>query len=188
MAIRSPLRNRLLAAWRDVVEIDYAKQRINSERALQAALWARLNALLPERQRMFIEPPFPVKLAAQRCIPDIVICSRRRIIAVIEIKYRPRGKAAYKKDVRSLDALARRRKGLSLSNSRFEGPAIDETCYTFSINTLFVWAGFHRPASTGSYVDLPPLSQGFKSLAGKFMQLHAETSSAESPRILYQLG
>ena len=187
MAIRRPLRDRLLEAWSTIVDKDYAKQRINSERSLQAALWARLNELLPKHQRMFIEPRFSITADGKRCIPDIVVCSRRRIIAVIEIKYRPRGKAAYRKDVRSLDALARNGKSLSVSNLRFSGLPVDKTLYTFSANTLFVWAGFHRPAKAGSYADLPPLSNGFDALMGRFMQLHAETSSDDCPKVFHRL-
>lgn len=187
MAIRKPLRDRLLTAWSSIVDTEYAKQRVNSERSLQAALWARLSDSLPDFQRMFIEPRFSITSDGKRCVPDIVVCSRRRIIAVIEIKYRPRGDAAYRKDVRSLDALARNGESLSVSNSRFSGPLVDETVYTYSSNTLFVWAGFHRPAKTGSYADLPPISEGFDALSGRFMQLHAETSSDDCPKVFHRL-
>ena len=192
MAIRKPLRDRLTSAWTDVADTDYGKQRIkqriNSERSLQAALWARLNERLPDHQRMFIEPRFSIAFDDSRCIPDIVVCSKRRIIAVIEIKYQPRAQPSYRKDVRSLALLARHGDSLTLSNSRFSGPAVDGTVYTFSTNTLFVWAGFHRPSRLGTYAGLPHLSDGYDALSGRFMQLHAETSLDDRPTIFHRLS
>lgn len=170
------------------MKTDYSKQRINSERSLQAALWSSLNARLPDHQRMFIEPRFRTRDSDTRCIPDFVICGKRRIIAVIEIKYRPRDIARYKKDLRTLDTLARERTGLSVSNTRFAGLVADKTKYTFSTSTLFIWAGFHLPHATGTYESLPLFSTGYDALTGCFMQLHAETSFTGPPGVFHRVS
>lgn len=183
MTIRRPLQGRLLKAWERVVANDYGKQRINSERSLQAAFWAALNSELPARQRMFIEPRFRISSCGTKCVPDIVICGRRTIIAVVELKYKPRGKAMFQKDLRTLDLLSRGRQDLSICNERYAGPDVDSTDYTFSKNTLFVWAGFHLPHPSGSYAMLPSLSSEYPSLNGCFLQMHAETSRSGAPRV-----
>jgi hypothetical protein len=99
MTIRRPLQKRLLNAWKRLVENDYCKQRINSERSLQAAPWASLNEELPDHQRMFIEPRFRATDSDMECVPDIVVCGRQRIIAVSELKYKPKGKGPLPDDV-----------------------------------------------------------------------------------------
>jgi hypothetical protein len=178
----------LIAGWSEIVEGDYKRQRINSERSLQAAYWARLNERLPKQFRMFIEPHFHLAASGTGYFPDLVICNSRSIIAVIEFKYRPRGAALFRKDVQTLNALATNRKALSLSNSRFSGPLVDGREYEFATKTLFVWGGFHRAPKNGSYRNLPSLATKFKSLAGRFLQLHAETHAQGNPEAFYLVG
>jgi hypothetical protein len=188
MAIRKSLCGHLIAAWQEVATVDYVRQRINSERSLQAAFWARLNARLPSQFRMFIEPHFFMKDANIRCIPDIVICNRRSIVVVIELKYRPRGPAAFRKDIRTLDLLARMGDSLVLSNSRFRGPQVNGREYCFAAKTLFAWGGFHRPPKGTSYKNLPPITDGYVSLTGRFLQLHAETRPDDCPIVYDRLS
>jgi hypothetical protein len=137
---------------------------------------------------MFIEPQFHVMDSGTRVIPDIVICNSRSIIAVIELKYRPRGSAVYQKDIRTLDLLATCGVSLSLSNERFSGPLVDGRVYGFATKTLFVWGGFHRQPKMGSLLQSPFLSTDFDSLAGRFLQLHAETSHDAFPEPFHLLS
>lgn len=186
--IRKLLRDRLCSAWEDVVRRDYERQRINSERSLQAAFWARLNERLPMHQRMFIEPRFKAEAGGPRCIPDIVTCSKRKIICVIELKYRPRGKPWYRKDVRSMNSLACAGSDIKLSNDRFDGRVADSTIYKFSTTTLFVWAGIHRPPKSGSFKNADSFCGDHAALAGRFMSLHAETIKNDCPYIFSVLS
>lgn len=186
MAIRKPLRNHLTAAWDAVVSADYVRQRINSERSLQASFWSQINIRLPSHFRMFIEPQFTLD-DGSRVIPDIVVCNSRSVICVVEIKFRPRGNAAYHKDVRSLNNLAIHGDSLSLSNQRFFGPSVDGRTYGFANHALFVWAGFHRCPNEGTYAKLPSIASDFPALRGHFMQLHAETDSEGPPATFHRL-
>lgn len=97
---RGLLRGQLTQAWGMAIDEDYRRQRINSERSLQASLWSKLNVLLPpESRRMFIEPKLKATVAAldgqvkpEFRFPDIVICNTREVIGIVEVKYLPRAK------------------------------------------------------------------------------------------------
>ena len=186
-SIRRPLQDQLLKAWDKAIKKDYRNQRINSERSLQASFWAQLNKTLnPATRRMFIEPRLRLKTkkGVGIFVPDIVVCSVRKVIAVIEIKYLPRARPVYDADVTKLRRMSRRRTDLHVSNRRFLGPVTDAREYHFSANTLFVWAGVHRaPKKSFVSTDVPMLSDGIKELDGCFIQLHAETRESDHPSV-----
>ncbi len=194
MTVRKPLQQQLFDAWRQSIENDYCNQRINSERSLQASFWAHLNSTLPANtRRMFIEPRFTVAVKQQRkrLYPDIVICNTKEVIAVVEIKYQPRVLPSYRKDLKTLQTLAkyREQKHVYVTNVRYRGSDADAKKYRFSDRVLFVWAGVHRPP-TESYdsPNVPLLSCGFKKLDGCFLQLHAETAPTRPPKVFARLG
>ena len=176
----------MVEAWDRVVAQDYARQRINSERSLQASLWSQLNAGLPQHFRMFIEPRCDLD-DGSRIYPDLVICNSRSVIGVVEIKYGPRGRPRYEADIRKLDAMFASRSIISLSNERFFGPSIDGRTYKMANHPLLVWAGFHRRAKDASYADLPSIASDCPGLRRHFMALHAETDAMEAPRTFARL-
>jgi hypothetical protein len=192
MTVRRPLQRQIFDAWRRSIDEDYCNQRINSERSLQASFWSRLNQILPaETRRMFIEPrlTLTIKGRKQRLYPDIVICNTNQAIAVIEIKYQPRIPPTYDKDIDSLRMIAANRRKLFVSNTRFRGPASDPKEYGFAEPVLFVWAGVHRqPNVSHNSPDVPLFSRSAKKLAGCFLELHAETTSAEKPHVFKRTG
>ena len=145
MSKRNPLKYIIVEAWQDCIDSDYLKQRINSERSLQASFWAQLNNKLPPTRRIFIEPPMMIKTqnGIKRVIPDIVICNTKEVISIIELKYLPRGQPKFRKDIESLALISKKRKQISISNSRFRGTETDSKAYKLSNNILFVWAGIH---------------------------------------------
>lgn len=182
MGRRNPLKNIIIEAWRDCIDNDYLRQRINSERSLQASFWAQLNQRLPVTRRIFIEPPVIIKTrnGVKKLIPDIVVCNTSEVISVIELKYLPRGQPRFAKDIESLALIAQKRKQISISNSRFRGAEADSRRYSLSNNILFVWAGIHaqpKQEIAGLY------STGYKTLANSFVQLHAETRHNDKPKI-----
>ena len=182
MSNRHPLKNIIVDAWQGCIDSDYMKQRINSERSLQASFWSQLNDRLPDTRRIFIEPPMQIKShgAAKRIIPDIVICNTKEVISVIELKYLPRGQPKFRKDVESLALISEKRKQISISNSRFRGAEADGREYALSNNILFVWASIHaRPNQEIGGL----FSSGHKSLENSFIQLHAETRHNAMPEI-----
>ncbi len=182
MTKRNPLKNIIVEAWQGCIESDYLKQRINSERSLQASFWAQLNYMLPSTRRIFIEPPMKIKTqnGEKRLFPDIVICNTKEVISVIELKYLPRAQPKFKKDVESLALISKKRKQISISNTRFRGTEADNREYTLSNNILFVWASIHAQPKE----EITSLfSSDHKSLDNTFIQLHAETRHNNKPEI-----
>ena len=185
MADRRLLKSQIIKAWRQCITEDYLVQRINSERSLQASFWSRLNLLLSKNRRMFIEPCVVIRTntGITRVYPDLVICNTKEVIGVIELKYQPRAKPNYKKDITTLTIIARHRKLISINNQRFRGQPIDEKLYRLSKNILFVWAGVHASINNDNH---PLYSTGYNALRDCFMQLHAETSNNSFPEIYHR--
>ena len=177
MANRSLLKKQVREAWRQSITDDYAAQRINSERSLQASFWSKLNTLLaPKSRRMFIEPCMSVPgLGRQVRYPDLVICNSREVIGVIELKYQPCAKPKWRKDVETFHFLATHRETISISNTRFRGIVADARLYPLANDVLFVWAGVHAPCDLILNEHVDPI------LAPHFMSLHAETQLSSAP-------
>jgi hypothetical protein len=184
MKKRQGIKTQIFNAWKDCIEKDYCSQRINSERSLQASLWFHLYQKMPLNRRLFIEPPIKIHKSDGRnnVYPDIVICNTREVISVIELKYIPRGKPRYKKDIETLSFISRHRNKLSIANSRFRGQEKDNKQYTFSKNILFVWAGVHFHDQSENY-EL--FSKGKRTLYGSYLQLHAATTFDDSPSVFF---
>lgn len=181
MTIRTLLRSQITEAWHKSITIDYAAQRINSERSLQASLWSNLNALLPfKTRRMFIEPSLNV---LDKCrYPDIVICNTREIIAIIELKYLPRGKPTWSKDITTFHWLDENKKNVSITNTRFRGIEADKRTYSLAKNVLYVWAGVHAVSNTSLLEYINPI------LWPRFLALHAETQQSNPVQLRITSG
>ena len=186
MTSRNPLKNRLFKAWDESISRDYHKQRINSERSLQASYWAQLNSILPETQRVFIEPPMRMwtKYGWKKVIPDILVCSKTEVIAVIELKFSPKGQPDYQKDIETMALISRKRTQVLVSNKRFRGNEVDSREYSLSRNILFVWAGIHAKPKK----EIQKLyASRYKSLDNAYVQFHAETAHDQNPLVyLYE--
>ncbi len=182
MKQRPGIRKQFIAAWKDCIENDYCTQKINSERSLQASLWSHLYSYLPNKRRLFIEPSFSLKIEGKtkNVYPDIVVCNSKEVIAIIEIKYLPRGKPDYGKDLDTLSSLSQNRDKLSITHSRYRGGGADSKEYRFSKNILFVWAGVH--ASEGDNMPIS-FAKGKKYIEGCYLQLHAATNEGGDPDV-----
>lgn len=187
--IRLPLRNQIWEAWEKVIREDYEKQLINCENGLQSSLMVHLKPLLPTARRIFIEPRVFANFDHdKRWYPDLVICNSQEVIAVFEMKYRPRGFANWEWDLRKLNRIAELKDHLYVSNTRYLGPPVDDHQYTFSPKTLFGWLGVHRPFRTVEKPRIPILSEGHEFLAGRFVQIHALTHRQKAPKLVRRLG
>ena len=177
---RPLIKKLLLAAWLDTIEKDYMSGKINSEHGLQAVFYARLRELLPNDRGILVEPS--LKVDGQIVIPDIVITSRGKVVAVIELKYRPKASPKYLKDVRNMALIASQREGLRLDHHRLLGVENVPVAYDMSPSILFVWAGIHRPQR-----KQPEwlYSVDYSELDDSFIELHAETQLNGTP-IIYQ--
>ena len=182
--MRKPLQELILKSWKECIKRDYINQRINSERSLQASFWSCLNKniQIKTNRQLFIETPIKVNSGAlnKRVIPDIIICSPQKVIAVIELKYLPRGQPNYKKDIETLALISRYKHKIQISNGRFRGDNKKRTEYEFSSKVLFIMASVHakeKIKTNSSYSD------GNKYLKGCYIELHAETVQGKSPLI-----
>lgn len=181
MKQRRLIKSQIIDAWKHSIDIDYQPRRITSEPALQASLWRHLNNQLQENRRVFTEPTLSVD--GRKIIPDLVVCNSRSVIAVIELKYLPRGRPRYAKDIQNLALLAEHREKVVMSDARFRGVGHRVKAYPFARHILFVWAGVHARAKalpTNLYSDGHPL------LDGCFMELHAETAKEGPPTVFYR--
>jgi len=182
MKSRSIIKSIIIQAWNECIAEDYCNQRINSERSLQASFWSHLNQLLIKNRRLFIEPGISLRTkgGVKKLIPDIVVCNKKEVISVIELKYLPRAQPKYKKDINSLALIAENRHQITIANERFRGAEKDGNIYALSKNILFVWAGVHtieKPETDKKY------SHGIQPLDGCYMELHAVTRVGSTPKV-----
>ncbi len=198
--IRRRLRSQLVESWKTVLEKQYAFQWINSERSLQAYFATSLDEVLRSTQkaatklqrRLFIEPTIRIGKGKKvyECKPDIVVCNKDKIIAVIELKYQPKSKPTYQDDIKNLELLKKdveQNKLLNISNSRYRGPATDSTTYSFAEDTLFVWAGIYNPEKhSDNTLKNTSLISGNSKLQGCFLTLHAETYAEHDPLVFHR--
>jgi len=191
MKQRSVLTAQLRKAWRACIEIDYHARRINSERSLQAAYWSQLNDLLSKSRRIFIEPAITISTGGEKKVyyPDLVVTNTRDVIGVVELKYLPRVKPKFEKDMNTLAAIARNRKRVMLKNDRYRGSKTTGEAYMLSDKIIFAWGGIHG-YDKANYQDknTPPLSKGYRILKDCFLEMHAETVMDEEPSIYYKKG
>lgn len=183
MTKRDKVGNQLAQAWQDVIESEYCRGHINSERSLQGHLFAELRQRTrvegePSR-KIFIEPL--VRLSSENRVvrPDIVVCNSQEVICVVELKYTPRGKAQTAKDMRSIGAIAAD-KEIEISVERYRGPAIRLKPYHISETTLFTWAGVH--SGTGEKSEIWTTDDRFAK--HYYLELHALTRKDELPRLV----
>ena len=98
---------------------------------------------------------------------------------MVELKYLPRGRPRYVKDLESLASLSTGRGSVTIANDRFRGAEKDSKAYAMSDRGLFVWAGIHRgPVPDDSF------GSGYAALEGCYLELHAVTQSEASPELL----
>jgi hypothetical protein len=169
MKNRTMLRTQIDEAWLACIAEDYNRQRINSERSLQASFWSQLNKRLhTETRRMFIEPG--MKSESDTRYPDIVICNTEKVIAIIELKYTPRAIPNWQSDLETFDWVVKHLGEITVSNKRFRGAAVDDHEYKLADDLVFVWAGIHMPSEErlGSHIA--------EDSALPFMELHHQTN------------
>ncbi len=61
--------------------------------------------------------------------PDIVVCNTRQIIGIVELKYQPRVRPSWRKDIGTFDWIDKHKDKISVSNVRFQGVEVDKRPY-----------------------------------------------------------
>lgn len=178
MAVRALLRRHIATAWQLTIQEVYPEQLINSERGLQVHFCHRLLKQFSDvSRRIFVEPGFVDSDGTSRA-PDIVVCHARSIIGVIELKYLPRGRPEYEKDLRTLEWFHSTSDDVELRNDRYMGPdrrSIKR--YTLAQDAVLCWAGVYQGPGR---LDVESHAVG---LGRRFLCLHAVTSDNEAPKL-----
>ena len=98
---------------------------------------------------------------------------------MVELKYLPRARPRYSKDLASLASISAGRGSVTIANDRFRGAEKDSKAYALSDRVLFVWAGIHKgPVPDESF------GSSYASLEGCYLELHAVTHPESLPEIL----
>lgn len=177
---RTALRADLKAAWQAVIECKYDMRLIDSEASLQVHFAAALlNQFRCESRmrRIFVEPSVRVESPKIYKKPDLLICNKDSIIGMVELKYVPRGRPTYMKDLETLNVLAEHRLKFTVSNDRYLGPYKGAREYILAKDAVLCWAAVY----TGAKVASPPFESAEK--RSNFLALHALTSEKHSAHI-----
>lgn len=180
MPPRNCLRNQLKQAWKETIVDQYQKQLINSERGLQVYFCSALIKAFKETpRRIFVEPRLSIVEEEGVHYPDIVICNSNQIIGVVELKYLPRGLLNFekhvKKDIETLEWIAKRQEKIKISNDRFLGPSNSTGPYSLAENAVLCWGGVYR----GN--EEKDISKHTTNFIRHFLGLHAVTSKSKFP-------
>jgi hypothetical protein len=177
---RTALRAALKAAWQSVIECKYDERLIDSEASLQVHFAAALMEQFrcEERiRRIFVEPSVRVEIPKIYKKPDLLICNQHSIIGMVELKYVPRGRPSYMKDLETLNVLAEHRLKFMVSNERYLGPHKGAREYVLAKDAVLCWAAVYTGAKVAS-----PLFE-FAEKRSNFLALHALTSEINPAHI-----
>jgi hypothetical protein len=131
---------------------------------------------------MFIEPGLKAKIDESDGtspsivrFPDLVICNTKEVIGIVELKYQPRGRPNWQKDLQTFEFIVKNRDQIYVSNARYRGIIADDREYSLAKDILFVWAGIHAEwdGRLADHID--------RGLMGYFLELHAQTKHMEQP-------
>lgn len=180
MQPRSLLRSQLLRAWHRTIEGEYSEQLINSERGLQIYFCRHL---LDEfkcsgvERRLFIEPRVSLADQPDARYPDIVVCHTRRVIGVVEIKYLPRKRPEYAKDLNTLSWMSTHGAEVKLSNDRYRGEREAAREYHLAEDAVLCWAGVYTAPEV--QITYPSDTQ----LQKRLTVMHAITESGKPAKV-----
>jgi hypothetical protein len=121
-------------------------------------------------RRLFIEPCVSLSKAAFSRHPDVVICNSQRVIGIVELKYRPRARPKFRKDLQTLELFASGPDEVTIANDRYRGIGGESRSYLLAPDAVLCWAGVY----TGVRLDLR--SAISDSLRKRFLQLDALTA------------
>jgi len=181
MSRRTKIAKHLKEAWDEVITECYCTGQLNTEFDLQANLYAALKSRLcvdgKPKRHIFME--VGIELAEGGFIrPDIIVCSDKEVLSVIEIKFGPRVLPVQGKDMQSISSFASDA-SITITNERYRGKPLPPKKFTVSDSVLFVWAGVHAGDAIQSEVWK---SDEFKNHL--FLELHAVTHDSEDPSVV----
>ncbi|WP_234262990.1 hypothetical protein [Hydrogenophaga sp. NFH-34] len=129
-------------------------------------------------RRIFVEPSVQVLEPRIYKRPDLLICNQKQIIGMVELKYVPRGRASYSKDLETLYILQKNRLKFEISNQRYRGPKGLTGTFTLASDAVLCWAGVYSGEKIRSDAFLHAES------SQDFLALHALTSKDKNAIIV----
>lgn len=155
--------------WKECV-VAYRAGRINSERTLQALMFAGLSRDLPELV-VLCEP----RLEASQfgpVLPDIVVVSDAEIVAIAELKFVPHSDPVFEGDLGKLARCATCNYSFSVLCDPASGKIADGR-HTIAPECLFVFGviGHHRSKAVCEKVLTQHFSDSASHYAGRFLPL-----------------
>lgn len=136
----------LKEAWLRATEA-YRRGRINSERTLQANLFASLQELAPDAI-IFCEPQLRID-GLGTVIPDIVLVREREIETVFELKFAPHHLPVFEGDLAKLQRYSEWHDSFHLCLDPDSGKYSDHL-YRFAKSCQFIFAAIGRPDSAAT--------------------------------------
>jgi hypothetical protein len=182
MSYRSLLRDQLNTAWQETVNSAYPDQLINSERGLQFYFCQQLLLQFQgdKNRRIFVEPRFK-RDGSTPISPDVVICNARDIIGIVELKYGPRAKPTYTKDLDTLCWFAENNIVVTVSNNRYLGAGSTPKEYNLAADAVLCWAGVYRGTEHLCFKE----EKRVQAIDKRFHCLHAITSQGKRAKLLF---
>ncbi|HCN71890.1 MAG TPA: hypothetical protein DIS96_09275 [Pusillimonas sp.] len=202
---RAKLRKIISKAWVNCIEHDYPQKIINGERALQACFYHRLKLAFGEldkypKRTIFVEPKLSFS-NGKRCFPDIVVCDAKKVIAVIELKFLPRGvlrrrdgeksHSGFDKDIKTLTKVANFLSAkkdemgsvdMTIVNERYLGIKAKAETYQISTDGLLVWAGIYSKSDDVSVLEIPFVFRKKEYFEGRnWLEIHSLTENGAHP-------
>jgi len=177
MQKRHQLRRHIINAWHKTIDDAYSNRLINSERSLQLYFCSNLLAGFGGdlTRSVFIEPSFTCPSTRRRRSPDVVVCHSQKMIAVIELKFLPRGVPNLTKDLETLEWLSSVGEAVTLSNDRYLGAAQKVKKYAIADDAVFCWGGVYK----GPQITIEAGERSSRA----FLALHACTKAGASPLV-----
>lgn len=142
MTERNGLRSDLRAAWRHACD-SYEKRQVNSEAGLLVHFCIGLAHRFKDKKRqIFVQPHLKLAEGVGR-YPDVLVCNRDRIVAVVELKFKPRGKPTikeYEKDLGTLALFCQTNEDIAFESERYRGPLAGKA-FTLAGDAVLCWGG-----------------------------------------------
>ncbi len=175
---RGLIRRQLVAAWQTTIDERYQRRLVNSERGLQVHFCSALLAQFKQHEvdrLVFVEPRVSLGADGDVRYPDLVVCNRRSVIAVIELKFVPRGRPDSRKDLETLGHFASGSE-IEVASERYLGDSREDPKRTVAKDAVLVWGGIYT-GDRLAFNDAPG------SHDGRFLQLDALTADGRAPTV-----
>jgi len=149
MSKRAALKRHISIAWERTI-CEYDDGFINNEARLQVSFVSHLKDVFSEglvSRTVYVETPFRLSenpIVNADFVPDVVICSDRRIIGMVELKFAPRAAPGYKRDIQKLSRLfsVRKDKEIQIGTVRYRGRQPLQK-FSFSSDVLLAYCAVH---------------------------------------------